>query len=126
MTMNILKLKEKRAELEKIYNELDDLTHDQFKEIERAEDMGDDFPESKLDELYNTYETNLHKQSDCEQYIEVLDELIESIEKTINLFDELKELPTDFAPVESDVTVGNTATAYDEYINLLINERLGK
>ena len=126
MTMNIIKLREKHTELETVYNTLDNLTTEQLEEIKRAEKLGDSFPESELDELYNTYEENLRKMDNCEQYMEVLAELIESIEKTKSLLDELKELSTDFTPVDTDIVVTDTATAYDEYINLLIDERLGK
>lgn len=126
MTMDIIKLKEKHIALGKIYDELDTITTAQMDDIKQAEKLGDNFPESELDKLYDAYEQNLHKMDNCEQYMEVLAELIESIENTVNLFNELKELPTDFTPVESDVTISNTATAYDEYINLAIDERLGK
>lgn len=126
MTMNIIKLKERHAELGKIFDELDTLTTAQMDDIKQAEKLGDSFPESELDELYNIYEKNLRKMDNCEQYMEVLAELIESIENTTNLLNELKELSTDFTPVESNITVSNTATAYEEYINLLIDERLGK
>jgi hypothetical protein len=126
MTMDILKLREKHAATVKCYEELDTLTSAQLDEIKQAEKLGDNFPESELNELYDAYELNLSKMDNCEQYIEVLAELIESINSTVNLLNELKELPTDFTPVESDITIGNTATAYEEYINLLIDERLGK
>jgi prefoldin subunit 5 len=124
--MDIIKLREKHAELNKIFEELDTLTSAQLDDIKQAEKLGDNFPESELDELYDAYELNLRKMDNCEQYMEVLAELIESINNTVNLLNELKELPTDFTPVESDITIGNTATAYDEYINLLVDERLGK
>lgn len=127
MTMDIIKLKEQRDHLDAQYEALDDLTREQWKEIDKAEAREIECPE--LDELYNAYERNLRKLDKLENYIAILNDLIASIEETVNLFNELKEADTDFEPEEPEDEINFTdpaEAAYEAYIELQMMDYLGK
>lgn len=127
MTMDIIKLKEQRDRLDTQYETLDDLTREQWKEITKAEAHEIECPE--LDELYNVYEHNLRKLDKLENYIAILNDLITSIEETVNLFNELKEADTDFEPEEPESEINFTdpaEAAYEAYIELQMMDYLGK